>query len=356
MITILDCIKRIPAICDHIINSYENIFEDLKDYVKDKKINELIFIGSGTSNTSSITAHDFVEKVTEMRVSHYLPNEFLNKTYFNDQALYIFVSQSGTSTLTNQALEKIKEKQFYNACICADSTSRMVGLSDCLINLSCGYEEYGMRTIGYVSSVLIEMLTGLCIATSFKIINNEQLKNHLEDARKSIDGIKEMTASANTWYEQHHLKLMDAEGVILYGGKGLWGVALEGALKILEITRNTLAIGYEIDDGCHGPTMGFTKKHAVIVMNIDDHNNKTATNLSNFAKGELGFGCLVGFNTNSETDLSFVPHSKEFYCIEFAPFVQVLAYRLAIDKKTVLKPTKLMEPLSEKKYFNMHEK
>lgn len=356
MITILDCIQRIPHVAEHIIKSYDTIFHDLNVYLENKEINEIVFIGSGTSNTSVVTSMRFVEEVSGMSVNRCLPNDFLNKKHFNAKALYVFVSQSGTSTLTNKASQQIKEKNLYHACICADPSSHLAEICSVYVDLGCGYEEYGMRTIGYVSTVLVEMLMGISIGHLYHHLSADDVENYLHDALKATDGIREMTRLSLTWYEKHRNILNQAEGIILYGGKNLWGVALEGALKILEITRNTLAIGYEMDDGCHGPTMGFTNKHAVIVFNYDERDNETAINLSNFAKNELGFGCIVGRNAKDECDLPFKPSSVYFYNLEFAPFMQVLAYSLALDKKTVLKPSALMEPLPEKKYFDMHEK
>lgn len=356
MITLLDCIQRIPDISRKIIDSYDEIYKQFLSYIQEKDIDELIFIGSGTSNTSTITACNFVERITKIRVSHYIPNEFLNKEYFNCKGLYIFVSQSGTSRLTNQSLEFIKKKGLFHACICADAESKMVRLSDCFIDLSCGEEEYGMRTIGYVSTILVEMFLGIAFAKSRNIVADDEVNFYLDDALKAVNGLELMTNQALIWFETNKEYLNSVEGFLLYGGKALWGVALEGALKILEITRQTLAIGYEIDDGCHGPTMGFTKKHAVIAFNIDDENNDTVQKLTDYAKNELGFGSIIGNKSKDLTDLKFEHHSNHFYAIEFAPFVQILAYQLAIEKGVVLEPSNVMKPLPEKKYFNMHEK
>ena len=109
-----------------------------------------------------------------------------------------------------------------------------------------------------------------------------------------------------------------------------------------------------MDDGCHGPTMGFTKDHVIFVMDHDDQNSDTANKLVRFAKGELGKGIVVDNNTIDQDDLNFESNSKEFYALEYVPFFQVLAYELALRYDVELLPTKIMKPLPEKKYFDMH--
>lgn len=355
MITILDCIKQIPDACDRMLRNYEENFKELTRYLEDKVIDEIIFVGSGTSNTSSVTAADYVEKLSGLRVNHYIPNELINKKYLNKDALYVFVSQSGTSTLTNKLAEKIKKENYYNVALCSDSDSKMVGICDTFVNLFCKDEAYGMRTIGYVSTVYTEILLGICVGKNTKNLSIEEERRYLADLNKVKDGIVQATIKAQEWYKMNGLTINSASTIAIYGAKGLWGVSLEGALKILEISRKVTAIGYELDDGCHGPTMGYDDNYVVIVLNVDDDNKDTAKSLARFAKGELKGGYMIGQNIIDDKDILFNPYSTYFKELEFAPFVQVLAYELALDYSVDLKPISLSEPLPEKKYFNMHE-
>lgn len=354
MVTILDCIERTPKIMAEILQNQNMIFDGLCSYIKDKELDELIFIGSGTSNTSSITAYHFVERMSGLDTRTMIPNEFLKKKILNPHALYVFVSQSGTSTLTNQSLKRIKDLGYANVCISAEEDSALAKLSDCVVPLSCGYEEYGMRTIGYSCTVLIEMLMGIQIGEVRGVIDEEQKKLFNEDAFKMLDGFVDMLDNFRAWYKENRRALLEVESFVLYGAGCLWGVALEGALKILEMTRNTLAVGYEMDDGCHGPTMGFTNRFGVIVLDGEDGDSVTADRLSEFVKCELGFCSLVGSTKKDQRDVYHKNYSRYFKAIEYAAFVQCLAYHLAIDKGTILKPTKEMKPLPETKYFKMH--
>lgn len=355
MVTLLDCIKKIPSQCESIISKYKQTFKELEDYLKNKSFNEIVFVGSGTSNTSTLTAVDYVEELSGLMVNHYLPNEIMNKKHLNKNALYVFVSQSGTSTLTNRVLEKFKNNKMFTIGICADEKSKMVDMCDVFINMHCKDEPYGMRTLGYVSTVITEIMLGLCIGKYLNNISNLEINDYLNDLVKVKLGISKAIVQAENWYTYNQEVLNDAKNIVIYGGKGLWGISLEGALKILEISRKVTSIGYEIDDGCHGPTMGYDNRYVVIVLNLNDENNKTAQSLARFAKGELKMGYIIGQNIIDDHDVLYEPCSTYFKCVEFAPFVQILAYNLALHYGIDLKPSGMGEPLPEKKYFNMHE-
>ena len=58
MVTLLDCIYRVPAVIESIVEQREVTFAPLLEAVKDRldDLNEILFVGSGTSNTCSLTA------------------------------------------------------------------------------------------------------------------------------------------------------------------------------------------------------------------------------------------------------------------------------------------------------------
>lgn len=173
MVTLLDCIYRVPAVIESIVEQREVTFAPLLEAVKDRldDLNEILFVGSGTSNTCSVTAYRFVEKASCLSTSTMIPNEFLAKTVYNPKALYVFVSQSGTSTLTQQALKKVKAMGCLTAAITEAPTTPLAQAADVHIDMGCGYEEYGMRTIGYCASILTEMLMGVALGQALSLIH-----------------------------------------------------------------------------------------------------------------------------------------------------------------------------------------
>ena len=112
MVTLLDCIQRVPSLLTNILDNQEGKFDEINELIDDAGINSIVIVGSGTSYTASITAMPFIEKVTHLNTTVILPNIFLEKSSIPNNSLYLFVSQTGTSHLTQKCVEKIKRMGF----------------------------------------------------------------------------------------------------------------------------------------------------------------------------------------------------------------------------------------------------
>lgn len=355
MITLLDCINRVPLITDSIIEKRGATFKPLIDKWNDelKTINQIILVGSGTSNTSAVTARGFIEKVTKLQTICILPNEFLYNTYvYNPNALYVFTSQSGTSSLTNEAVRKMKELGYKTISITESDETPLAKAADLHINMGCGKEEYGMRTIGYCASILTLMLLGLEIAKHINSVSEEEYTKYIHHASLISTNHKNICDKTLAWFDHNKEQLLYSKSFTIYGNRSLYGVALEGALKILEISKHKLAIGYEMDDGMHGPTMGYSSDNCVIALCDGERDDDKYIPLIKWAKNEMHNGFIFGYNTLDETDLEFETKSEEFRAIEFAPTVEILAYRLAVDVGIDLTDRSRHK---EKEYFNTHK-
>lgn len=356
MTTLLDEIYRVPMVLKSIIDHRKEYTRDLTEYIAEDldRINEIILIGSGTSNTCSQTSKEIVERVSGLSTSAILPNVFLSKTVYNPNALYVFTSQSGTSTLTQQAQSKMMEKGFLCVAITEGKQTPLAQQSGAHVYMGCDDEAFGQRTIGYCASILTQILMGMEIGLLKKAITQEEYDNYLVDAQKAISNHKTVCDDTINWFEHNKWKLMNVDSYVLYGAGPLWGVAQEGALKILEVAKRFLCVGYEMDDGMHGPTMGFTRKMAVLILN-DSRNEGIANGLAKFVKNEIGDCFVIGDHTLDDRDLPIMNRSKYFAWLEYAPVVEILAYRLAFDYGIPVKEWKLQDPLPEAKYFNTHD-
>ena len=356
MVTMLDCIYRAPSRIEDIVANRKQTFEDLLTAMKGNlcEYDELIFVGSGTSNTSSITANRFVEKVSGIAARTMLPNEFLNKVSYNKKAVYFFVSQSGTSRLTQLALKKVQERGGLTVSISEHPKTPLSLEADVHVDMGCGFEEYGMRTIGYCSTVLTEMLMGMEIGLARGTLSPTDYDAYIQDALRVLESHKKICLKTLKWFDQNKDSLTKAESILLYGSDSLWGVALEGALKIMETARRYLCVGYELDDGLHGPDMAFSPRYAVFLLNDGGKDDALVTSAAKYAKAETGHGYVIGKHPLDETDLSFEPVGNDFKCLEFAPVVEIIAYQLGLENGVDIVPLKDME-IKSAKYFNTHD-
>lgn len=354
MVTMKDCINRVPSLIDAIIEKREETFREVYEAVKGNGFNEIYMIGSGTSNTSAQTSVRFVEEASGLTAQAMIPNPFLNKKVYNKKAIYIFTSQSGTSTLTQAALKKVKDMGCLTIAITGKKGSPLDSEADIWVDMGCGYEEYGMRTIGYCTSVFTQMMCGIAIGLATGNLCKCKYEEYITDAKKIAASHAAISAKGEAWFEANKDVISGGTDIIVYGPNNLWGVALEGALKILETAKRYISVGYEIDDGLHGPTMGFTDKHIVLIMN-DGTNEVLSAGIATMMKEKFnGHGFIIGKNTMDETDCAFEPQTKYFQAIEYAPVLQLVAYLLAADYDVPVPAIAEMHG-NGKRYFNTHD-
>jgi len=334
MVSMLDCIKRVPLLLDRIIGKVDETYSQLFETFGDRLLetDEVVFVGSGTSYTSAFTGKYLAEKASGVRIMVSPPNEFLhNLTVRNDKALYVFISQTGTSKLTNEALDLAKENGWMTAAISEKATTPAAQSAEVFIDMNCGYEEYPMRTIGYSTSVLTVILLGVELGKRSGFLSEEQYRDYLKDAKAASDNISYIIEKTMTWLDSNRRNMLQADCLVFSGGGALYGVSLEGAVKVWE-TPQIVSMGYEIEEGMHGPNFGYTGRHCVIVLNDGGIDNDRAISLCKFVKFEKKNGFLIGTGAIDKHDLAFEPKGGEFNCLEFAATVQVISYRLAEEQ------------------------
>lgn len=331
MVTMLDCIKRVPSllcdIVDHAEEHYRGIFEKFPA----ENINELYLIGSGTSYNAALTARYFAEEASGLRVTAVLPNDFLyGCTVRNPKALYVFISQTGTSTLTMKALCYGREKGFQTVGVSEGHDTPVAKTADVFLDMGCKKEEYGMRTIGYSTTVLTLMWLGLVFGVKRGRISKGEYENYVEQVKAAAGNIPEIIEQAMIWMDTSRRRMMKSTFFSFTGTGALYGVALEASVKIWEAPQIP-AGGYELDEGMHGPNYGYNYNHAVFVLNDGGLQNDRALALARYMKNEHGNGYIIGKGVIDGNDLSIEPVGGPFLCLEYAAAIQVLMYRLAAD-------------------------
>lgn len=333
MVTLLDCIERIPSVIETILEKQEEAFVPFNDYVKGtlERIDEIIFIGSGTSNTAAMTSQPFVEKVAGVRTKVVYPNDYIGEGHiYNPNAMHIFTSQTGSSTVVCQVMEKLNALGYLCLSMTDSEESKLAKLSPCHICLNCGPEEYGMRTIGYTASVLNHMLLALEFGLARGIINKECYEEYRKAAACVPESHRIITGQAKEWFQARKRQLMRSRCIIFTGEGMFYGLALESAVKFWEMPQ-VISIGYELEEGLHGPNYGYDYPHCVIVFNNGGSESDKALSLARYMKDVFHNGLVVGSKTLDEQDFVIDSKAGAFACLEYSAVPQVMAYFLAVD-------------------------
>ncbi len=351
----LPCILREDKVNRSIVENRKETFRQLSDYYRQNvsRFNEIIIVGSGSSNTSSVTAFQTIEKFSGIITNTMMPNLFMNKTVYNRNALYVFVSQTGSSALTQSAVIRAREQGCVTVAISEAPDTKVAKEADLFVNMGSGFEEYGQRTIGFCATVLTEMLMGLELGLINGHLSQDEYDGYVAEAFRMCDNVPKVIESADRWIKEHLDSLSSGENYMIFGPKSLYGVAMEGALKILEVVKKFGAVGYEMDDGLHGPNMGMTDKTRIIVLSDGVSDQQLAHGIARYIKNEVGTAYIAGKNVVDDSDFRLDFVTENFLSLEFAPFVQLLAYRLA-EHLGVEVPLFKDMVLPDQKYFNTH--
>lgn len=352
MVTMLDCIERVPSLLDRILANTKQTFDEVFTVYDPKEIDEICLIGSGTSHNSAVTARYLAETASGVRVTPMLPNEFLYSfSVRNPKALYVFISQTGTSTVTMEAVQYVNAQSFMSACVSEKPDTPIAKEAKAFIDMGCGYEEYPMRTIGYSTTVLTLMLLGLELGRRSGHLSEADYEDYLAQARAASANIPDVIARALKWMDTSRRKIMKSAFIAFTGADSLYGVAMEAAVKVWEAPQFPSA-GYELDEGMHGPNYGYNFNHAVIVLNNGGRDSHKALQLAKYMKNENRNGYVIGVDSIDDHDLAFEPKGGAFDCLEFAAAVQVFMYRLAVDGgRDFFAPN---EHGKMEQYFNSH--
>ena len=354
MVTMLDCIRRVPALLNDITENRGETFRELWKAYPAGEIDELFLIGSGTSLTAALTARYLAEEASGVRVTVAPPAEFLRSlSVRNPRALYVFVSQTGTSDALLAALEYAAGQGFYTAAVTENRDTPAARKAGAFIDMGCGHEEYGMRTIGYSTAAATLMLLGLSLGRARGALGADREAEYLSSARAAAAHIPEIIEKTLRWMDTCRRQIMRSRFIAFTGSGALYGVALEGAVKIWEAPQYPSA-GYELDEGMHGPNYGYTNDDAVIFLNDGAPGSEKGLSLARYMKNEHGNGYVFGLGALDEKDLSFDPAGGAFDVLEFAAAVQVFMYRLAVDGGRDFSVLGIHAKMNG--YFNAHRK
>ena len=355
MVTMLDCIRRSEPVSRNILQHAKESTESLNKVIKDyKAIDEIFLIGSGSSFNASNAAASFIEDVCKVQVFQLLPNQFAAKKVLNTKALYIFVSQSGTSSLVKKQILKVKELGCPTVAVTDDQQSAIAKEADVNISIQVGGEEYGFRTVGFSATLLTLQLIGLRVALEAGKISEEEFKEYVNDGLKAVDNIPKVIEDSLVWFDKVKDELKSLRSLMYYGGGELFGIAVEGALKLMETPKVYISVGYEAEDGIHGPCYAFGKDDAIVFLNDGEHDVEYASSMVRFSKAELGRGYMFGPLVQDDKDLKIVPCSKYFRGLEFVPSVQIIAYQMAMINNVEVLPLTIRIPHVSTKYFQTH--
>ena len=330
-----------PKTTKNCINEYvDSLREDINFYnfpIEPKAIDKIVLIGCGTAYHSCLVAKYWFEELTSVNVETDIASEFRYRNVrFNKKNLYIFVSQSGETADTAAALDLCKKNKVKTCSVVNVVESTIARNSDWVLPIHAGPEIGVASTKAFLGQMLVLYI--LCLKISYKR-NDLDKKNYqikIKNLNKLPSMIKESLKVENK-IQVIAKDFINAKGSMFLGRGASFPIALEGALKLKELSY-LHAEGYPAGEMKHGPLALIENGLPVIVVAPNDkYFEKTMSNMQEV----IARGGKILLITDIKKDVvnENIRFGVRVPCIDtfLSPFLltiplQLLAYHVALLK------------------------
>ncbi len=308
----------------------------IADY-EQKLINaeKIVIIACGTSWHAGLVGEYLLEDIARVPVEVEYASEFrYRNSVVNENDVFIAISQSGETADTIAAISLAQSKGATVLGICNVVGSTIARMTDAGSYTHAGPEIGVASTKAFTAQVTILTLIALMIAKkrgTISISKFHQLINELE----SIPDKVEKTLKASNIIKSIAEKFKDAKN-FLYLGRGYnFPVALEGALKLKEISY-IHAEGYPAAEMKHGPIALIDENMPVVF--IAPKTGLYEKVKSNIEEVKSRKGIIIAIVTEGDTDIKKIAdYTVEIPQTEamFVPLLstiplQILSYHIAV--------------------------
>jgi glucosamine--fructose-6-phosphate aminotransferase (isomerizing) len=320
--------------------------------IEPSNINKIVLIGCGTAYNSCLTAKYWFEELTTIDVEIDVASEFrYRKLKFNSKNLYIFVSQSGETADTAAALDLCKRNNVKTCSIVNVIESTIARNSDWVLPIHAGIEIGVASTKAFLGQLTVLYILCLKLAIVRKDINEKIYEENIKNLKKLPEAIKECINNESN-IQLMAKEFLSAKGSMFLGRGSSFPIALEGALKLKELSY-LHAEGYPAGEMKHGPLALIEEGLPVIILAPKDkYFEKTLSNMQEvIARG----GKILFITDNKKESLNEnirfglrVPHLDNFLSpILLTLPLQLLAYHVAVLKNCdVDKPRNLAKSVT----------
>ena len=304
-----------------------------------KDIRRVVIIACGTSSHAALVGKFMIEEIARMPVEVDLGSEFRYRDpLIGPQDLLLAISQSGETTDTLAAFREGKEKKARTLAICNVVDSSLARQSEGLFYTHAGPEIGVASTKAFTCQIVGLFLLAIKLGLTRETLAPQGAKNLLENLTKIPHQLQKVL-ELNEAIAALAKKYMNARD-FLYLGRGVnYPIALEGALKLKEISY-IHAEGYPAGEMKHGPIALIDEEVPVVVLAPKGKTYEKI--LSNIEEVRARGGKVIALaNPGSEEiaskaqDVLWIPESHHLLMpILFNVPLQLLAYNIAVLKGT----------------------
>ena len=276
-----------PEVISHTLAHYVDMAEAVVRFpdlgVDAGKLSRVTISACGTAYYAGLVAKYWIEKYARLPVEIDVASEMrYREAPMPKNGLAVFVSQSGETADTLATLRYCKQAGQRIASVVNVQTSTIARESDVVLPILAGPEIGVASTKAFTCQLVTLAVLALSLGRARGTLSREEEIELIGALIEVPRHITEMTRD-ETLYEKLAHELSKARDV-LYLGRGVsYPLALEGALKLKEISY-IHAEGYAAGELKHGPIALIDEKVPVIVVAPEDSLfDKTVSNVQEVA-------------------------------------------------------------------------
>ena len=216
-------------------------------------IRRIVVIACGTAAYAGQTGKYALEQWTRIPVDVELAHEFRYRDpVIGEDTLVVSISQSGETMDTLMAVKYAREQGAKTLSICNTQGATIPRESDAVIYTHAGPEVAVASTKAFVAQITALYLLALHVARLRGTIPVAEQATHVRELEAIPAKIQRVLAEEQTHIEQFSHWMADTQSVLFLGRHVGYPIALEGALKLKEISY-IHAEGFAAGELKHGP-------------------------------------------------------------------------------------------------------
>ncbi|MEX8549125.1 MAG: glutamine--fructose-6-phosphate transaminase (isomerizing) [Mucilaginibacter sp.] len=300
-----------------------------------KNIDRIIIVACGTSWHAGLVGEYLIEEYGRVSVEVEYASEFRYRNpIISEKDLVIAISQSGETADTMAALDLAKEKGATIFGICNVVGASIPRITDAGVYTHAGPEIGVASTKAFTAQVTVLTLIAFYIAQVRGTLSQSKLISLLTELNE-IPQLIEQTLLTNDKIKTIAARFKDSPNCLFLGRGSAFPVALEGALKLKEISY-IHAEGYPAAEMKHGPIALIDE--AMPVIFIATKHSSYEKVISNIQEVKARGGKLIAIVSEGDTEVKKmadyvieIPQTDEAFLPLLATIpLQLLAYHIAL--------------------------
>jgi len=300
-----------------------------------KNIDRIIIVACGTSWHAGLVGEYLIEEYARIPVEVEYASEFRYRNpIITEKDVVIAISQSGETADTMAAIEMAKERGATIFGICNVAGASIPRLTHAGVYTHAGPEIGVASTKAFTAQVTVLTLMAFYMAQQKGSITTSKLIELLTELDHIPEKIQ-VALESNDLIKEVAEKIKDSRNCLFLGRGSGFPVALEGALKLKEISY-IHAEGYPAAEMKHGPIALIDEEMPVVF--IATQNSSYEKVISNIQEVKARKGKVIAIVTKGDTEVKKMAD----YCIEipdaneaFLPLLatiplQLLSYHIAV--------------------------